>query len=196
MTAVSLTILAAAMSMACGGGGGGGNAPPPMVGFAASFTPSEPNPPSSSITMASGGSSGSMFRIDIMVKDINNFFGAAFPVTFDTATATFVSLDSSGSFIDQGGAVLDFRAIPSSTDPGTLLVTATRQGAGLSGVSAFGSRKLITLVFDARSATVGNTFRFDPTVAERKATTCVVGQMCVEVTEPPLTWHGGTMTAN
>ena len=194
MAAVTLTILTAAMSMACGGGGGGSSGgPPPMTGLAATFTPNMTNPPAGSISMAAGSASGTVFRVDIMVTDITDFFGAAFPVTFDTATASFLSHDSSGSFIDQGGAVLDMRAVPSAGDPGVILVVATRQGATVGGVSAVGSQKLISLVFEADSATGGNQFRFDPTASMREARACAAGVPCPAIA---VSWHGGTLTAN
>ncbi len=195
---VSLTILATAMSMACGGGGGGssGGPPPPTNGLVASFMPDNANPPANSVSMQAGSSSNSIFRIDVMVTDITDFFGAAFPVRFDSATATFLSQDTNGSFIIQGGVATDFQAVLSVTDPDVLLVVASRRGATVDGVTAVGSQKLISLVFEADSATAGNSFRFDQTVGPREVRACAAGQACPPMAEPPLTWHGGTLVAN
>jgi hypothetical protein len=185
-------VLAAAMSVACGGGGGT-STPPTNGGLVASFTPANANPPAQSIAMASGGGSGATFRVDVMVKDVNDFFGAAFPVRFGTGTANFLNHDANGSIIEGAGITLDFRAEPSLNDPSVILVVATRQGAGVTGVNVAGSQKLITLIFEADGATGGNNFSFDDTAGQRVATRCPAGQACVDV---PVQWFGGTMTAN
>jgi len=76
-----------------------------------------------------------------------------------------------------------------------LLVVASRRGATVGGVTAVGSQKLISLVFEADSAG-SNNFRFDPTVGQREVRACAAGQPCPPMSEPPLTWHGGTLLAN
>jgi hypothetical protein len=188
---VAATILAAAMSLACGGGGGAPVNPP---GLTAAFTPAAPQPPPAmSVSMASGGGSAATFRIDVMVTDIDDFSGAAFPVRFGTGSASFVGHDATGSVIEEAGVALDIEAQPSQSDPGVILVVASRQGAGVAGVPVVGSRKLITLIFQADAATGGNSFTFDATAGQRVVTTCALGQACVDVAA---SWQGGTMTAN
>jgi hypothetical protein len=192
--ALAATVLVAAMSMACGGGGGGGGNNNGGGGLNASFTPDNSNPPATSVWMASGGGSGETFRVDIMVRDINDVAGVAFPLRFNTNDATFMSVDASGSALGAGGVNLDVQAAPSQSDPGVLLVVVSRQGAGNTGVDITGSQAVLTLTFRAERAVAGSDFDFDDTAGDRVVEVCPSPTMaCNDVAA---NWFGGTLSAN
>ncbi|MDH3784530.1 MAG: cohesin domain-containing protein [Acidobacteriota bacterium] len=180
------------LTTACGGGGGGGGAVIPP-GLVAAFAGGNPTPGAMTINMTSGPSNGSTFSILVNVTGIPDFFGAAFRVTFNGATASLAGSSAAGSFIDVGGATVNFNAVEST--PGTVLVNATRQGM-VAGVSPAATDLLITLTFNADAATGGNVFTFG-TAADREVRTCATANgVCPALNDNMLTWSGGTMVAN
>ena len=78
-------------------GGGGGNVTGGMMGsgLTAAFTPAQTMPGANSVSMSAGTALDDTFQVDVRVTDIVNFFGAAFRVTFDSASAEFLSFDDS-----------------------------------------------------------------------------------------------------
>ena len=84
----------------CGGGsdgGGGSNTP------TATFTPDTPTPGNATIAMLAGSSNGAAVNVRITVTGIDDFFGAAFRVTYDTNALFFNGMDDSASLLRQGG---------------------------------------------------------------------------------------------
>jgi hypothetical protein len=190
----SVLLLVSAMSVACGGGGGDPS-PPINGGLAATWTPAEPNPGAMTISLGSGGTSGANFTVPVQVTGIDDFFGAAFRVRFNSATVDFVSFSSAGTVIDAGGATLLITAVEQV--PGEVWVNATRQqgagGAYVPGVDVGTTSMLITLNFRATGVVAANTFTF----INREVQTCNdAAQTCAPVPDGNLTWSGGTLRAS
>lgn len=146
------------------------------------------------MSMVSGGASGPAFEVQILATDINEFFGAAFHVIYNPASASFVSHDCSGTFLPTQPANEFDCQVNGTTTPGVVIVVVTRVGQHLPGIDAVGSRLLIALTFRATSATAGNAFEFDA-AAPRIVKTCPApGAACSDLAG--VTWSGGTLTAN
>ena len=167
------------LSPACGG-----SDDEPAIGEVA-FTPLAPTPGSGSITMQAGGTSGEVFQIRVAVKDVANFFGASFHVTYNPASAAFESSSSSGSFLIGGGVGTSFNA--ALVAPGDLAVVATRlqNGAGTVPGVAVVEGDLVVLTFRATAVTSGNVFGFG---APREVD-------APDGTRLTVLWSGGTLTA-
>lgn len=185
-----------ALSLACGGGGGGFV---PQEGLTVTFTPDTPPPGNMTISMGQPTVIGESFQVPIVVRNIDNFFGAAFHVNFDAATARFLGFVdelSTDYFIEEIGVTVQIDAV--SGGNGVVLVTATRQqGAGglyVSGVSpVIPDNVLIILNFRATGATAGNAFTF----SNQEVRACNdATETCPVVNPVDLTWSGGTMVAN
>ena len=117
---------------ACTGGGGGftGDVDPddPIPdGLEAVFTAGDPSPGAMTLSLAPGSAAGEFFEVRVLVTGIDRFFGGAFHVEFDSASATFRDYSTAGSFIIADGVVTDFRAEMAPEEPDRLLVHATRQ---------------------------------------------------------------------
>jgi len=195
-------VLLALCAASCGSGGG--NVPGGMMGglLTATFTPDNATPGMNSISMQTGTELDDTFQIIVRVTDIVDFFGAAFRITFDSASAEFLSFDGSTSFLDGTGAVVDIRATVDPGNSGTVFVVATLQNSityvqGLT--PAAPDDTLLILTFRATDPTAGNAFTFG-TVMNREVTTCEFWDMivaqpgCPEISAT-VTWDGGTMTA-
>jgi hypothetical protein len=189
LVAVSTLLLG---SLSCGGGGGDPVTPP---GLNVTWTPANPTPAAMTISMGAGSSSGANFTFPVQVTGIDDFFGAAFRVNFDSTNAAFAGYSAAGSVIDDGGATVLINA--SLEAAGEVFVTATRQqGAGgvyVPGVDIAGTSTLITLNFRATQATQQpNSFTF----TNREVQTCNDGtETCDPVADASLTWSGGSMQA-
>jgi hypothetical protein len=189
-------LLAALSTLPLACGGGGGNILPPE-GLTVTFQLDAPNPGNNTISMGTALDSGAGFQIPVIVTGIDNFFGAAFRVEFDPATAEFVSFDATDSFIDTGGGVVVLINAIEGT-PGQVLVNATRQqGAGgvyVPGVTPVApDNVLIWLNFRATAETGANpnVFSFSNT----EANSCDDGTETCPIIDPAPTWAGGTLTA-
>ncbi len=185
-----------ALSLACGGGGGGFV---PPAGLNVTFTPDNAAPGAMTISMGRPAVIGESFQIPVIVTGIDNFFGAAFHVNFDSTTARFLGYVSeldTEYFIEEVGVTVQINAV--SGGAGVVLVTATRQqGAGgvyVSGVTpAAPDNVLIVLNFRATGTTAGNTFTF----SNQEVNACNdATETCPVVNPAALTWSGGTMVAN
>lgn len=203
-SALCLLALVAGIGLT-GCGSGGGNVPGGGGGGAitATFTPDNAAPGANSISMQAGTAAGDTFQVVIRVTDIVDFFGSAFRITFDSASADFLSFDDSTSFLNNSSAVVDIRASVDPADAGTVLVVATLQNAFnyVQGVTpAAMDDTLLILSFQATNPSGGNAFTFD-TMVSREVTTCpawnMMGQQpaCPEISAT-VNWDEGTMTAN
>jgi len=185
-----LAALVFTLPLACGGGGGGSPTPP---GLNVTWTPANASPGANTVSMGPGTVSGANFSVPIRVTGINDFFGAAFRVNYDSTSATFQGFSASGSFIEEAGVTILISAVDGSA--GEVLVNATRQqGAGntyVPGVDPVGDDLLITLNFLATQATgAANGLTFSNTEVQ----TCNDGNR----TCSPLAgvnFSGGSMTA-
>ena len=171
-------------SFACGGGGGDS-----ASGIlTATFTADNPTPAAATVSMQPGSASATDFAVRIAVTDTADVYGAAFDITFPSAQIAYLSMDSSGSFLRDGGvgnASLDF-TVDSVSTPGRLIVVATRLGA-LGGVNVVGTRDLIVLRFRARTAFTPQAIAFDagqPRTVRNSANVSI-----------PVTWSSGSVVA-
>lgn len=159
----------------------------------ANFTPLAPTPPSQSVTMQAGSVSGATFNIRIAVKDVTDFFGIAFHVTFNPNSARYLGFDSSTSFLNGAGiqAGSSFQVVPLAPPhaAGELAVVATRfqNAAGTIPSVNVTDGDVIILTFQATAETAGNTFNFG---LPREVSGAAVGSTRTVV------WTGGTLTAN
>jgi hypothetical protein len=187
----SLVLVLGALLPACGGGGGDGGGDNNMGPLIARFTPAATP---GTISMA-GSAAGASFSIQVQVTNVNDFFGAGFRVTFDSASAQFVGFSSAGSFLT--GPATDFDAVINPANAGEVIAYGTIQDLNQSaGIDVAGTATLMTLNFQATAATSSNAFAFG-TAANRVVTVCpTMGGACSDLTEPPLTWTGGTMSAS
>jgi len=147
------------------------------------------------INLGTASTSGASFSVPVQVTGINDFFGAAFRISFDSSSAAFAGYSAAGSAIDDGTATVLINA--SLGAPGEVLVNATRQqgagGAYVSGVDIAATELLLTLNFRATQTTQQpNNFTF----TNREVQTCNDGtQTCSAVPDVNLTWAGGAMQA-
>lgn len=187
--ALAIALVGSFFTIDCGSGDGtlGG-------GRTATFVPASPSPPPLSVTMQPGTPSGNIFQVRIVAKDIDDFFGAAFHVTFNSTSATFLSSDFSGSFLSGSGVDTEFRAVLQQA--GVLDVVATRvqnaQGT-VTGVDVVGEDDLVVLTFGALAATAGNAFEFGAPPSHPREVCDSDQPLCTAI---PVTWSGGTLTAN
>lgn len=176
-----------ALATACGGGGASeslGNNGGGSTTMIASFTPDDPVPGSGTVSMAEGAVSGDLVTVNVQVTGTNSIFGAAFDVAYDGSTATWTGWGA-GSLLEQGGHVPIYQVAESQ--PGRLVVAATRQGVGTTAVNATGTTTMIQLTF--RVTSVG---------------TWPVGFESAELLDaqlspqpiPGINWSGGTLVAN
>jgi len=150
-----LGLIALAVSLtACGGGGGGSNdggtTGGPQTG---SFVAADTTPPADSVSLQAGTHSGLAVNVNVVVTNVDDFFGTGFRVIYDATVAQYQSFDASTSFLrdapfNTAGAPLQFD-VDAST-PGVLSVSATRlqnaQGSA-TGVNVAGTRTLLVLRF-------------------------------------------------
>jgi hypothetical protein len=189
-TTGTLTLILLATAFACGGGGsgGGGSAIPGDPGgssnLAGSFTPDQPNPSAGMVTMAAAGSSGAVVTVRIDVTDLSDLFGADFDIVFPATRVEFVNW-TAGSVLETGGA--DVSYLVNSTQPGQIVVGASRNGGGGGGADVVGTGTLIYLQFRVRVAG-------SATLAFRSAT--LLDAQSPPQSVPGLTWHGGTLVGN
>ena len=143
-------------------------------------------PASGSISLQPGAITGTLYEVLVTVTDVNNFFGAAFRLTFDPLIATFVSSDSSASLLNGAGIMTTFDA--SLLQAGELAVSAFRQqdmAQSVPGVNVSGSQTLIALTFRAIGTTNGSAFSL---TTPREACSPLPGP-CDPLS---VSWQGGT----
>ena len=179
-----------AVAIGCGGGSDndGGTIPPTL---SATFTPASSTPAANTLSLQAGNRSADIVQIRVAATDIADFFGGAFTISFDSTKARFVSMDTAGSFLRDGGISNDSLVFLEDhlTTAGKVVVTATRKqnvGGTQPGVNVTGTRNLLVFSFRAIAATAGTSFSLD---APRE----VINPADVPIV---VTWSGGTLTAN
>jgi hypothetical protein len=102
--------------------------------------------------VARDGNSGDcgLLRVDLVVTDVTDLFGANFTVTFPSNLLSFASASETGSVLTNGSAVSVQASTPAA---GQLVVGITRLGA--TGVNVTGGAQLLRLTF-VRTGTSGN----------------------------------------
>lgn len=143
-------------SFACGGGGGDGT----TGVLTASFSPENPSPGAATVAMLPGSVSTTDFNVRITVTGTNDVYGAAFDITYPSNLISYQSIDSTTSFLRDGGATnLQFTVDPTS-QAGRLVVVGTRLGVQ-PGVDVTGTRDLMILRFRARTGFSAQPILFD-----------------------------------
>jgi hypothetical protein len=183
LSCIALTVALGMLMPACGGGGsdsGGGMTNP----LTAQFTSSAPDPVAADTISMAGSTAGANVAI-------NDFFGAGFRVTYDSSVFNFTGFDATGSLIEDYAGGTDINA--DEISPGTIAVLATIQDASQpAGIDVVGTRKLITLNFQATTTTGDTPIAFaDPSDVQLCPTQ---GQACNEVSGA-LDWYGGSLRA-
>jgi hypothetical protein len=107
-------------------GGGGGTGDTLGSGVIATF--SGPTPTANSVSLQAGSSAGSAFQVVVRVRDVNDFFSSTFRISFDPTSASYISSDSSGSFLHNSTLSTDFDT--SLVSAGLLQVDASVVGSG------------------------------------------------------------------
>jgi len=192
-TPVILAMLAL-VAFGCGGGNdsGGGTI---SSGLTADFVASDSTPDPQSITMQQALESGSVFHVAIRVTDVQDFFGAAFHVTYDTTKVHFDLLDSSTSFLRDGGIDpndLDFTYLAQS---GNIAITATRkqnQTGTVTGIDVPATgRDLLVLDFHAVATTLSASSGIS--FADPREVCDSTQPVCTPIT---VTWAGGSVVVH
>jgi hypothetical protein len=162
------------------------------TGIVASFAADAPSPAANSVTLQPGGATGALFNVRVSAREIDDLFGAAFWISFDTTNVAYRTCDDSTSLLRDGGEQL-LVDVNSTSSPGNVKVGISRiQNADgtVKGVNVTDSRDLIVLTFVARAAVTATPIAF------------VDGhELATNSGAPPgnvvagVTWAGGTLTA-
>lgn len=140
--------------------------------------------------MAAGVAEGSTFDIEIRVADIDDFYGAAFHVSFDPESVEFARYDSAGSILLGQGSGTSFHASPIVPGEPAVAASLLGQTAGIPDANGL----LLTLCFNVTAGGASSVFTFGPE-ASRKVTICpTAGQACDYVADV-LIWTGGALVA-
>ncbi len=180
---VLATIVALTSVVACGGGGsdpvndgGGGSSL-----ISADFTPSTPNPGADMVTLQKGTANANNVVVDVRVTDVNGVFGASFDVLYNTAQAAFVGYTAGDALAGGNTPLYDVQ----QPTPGRLVVFATRQGAGATGVDITGTKTLIKLTFRVdRAGSSTMSFQNGELLDDQNPPQPI----------PGIAWSGGTLT--
>ena len=182
--------------IACGGGGGssnsGGGGNP---GLTASFTGNS-NPAANQVALGNGSAAGDTVTIPILIGPINDFFGAAFTLTYDSTRLTFMPgmVDTSATILDDDGTSVDIRASVNPNDANELFVVATRvQGSStyVGGTDTAVVAELLKITFQA----TGSIANSAATISGEEARTCNdVAQNCP--VDGGVTFLAGSFSAN
>jgi hypothetical protein len=164
---------------------------PTSTGLVASFAPDAPSPPDGSVTLQAGQGTGALVEVRVSARKITDLFGAAFWISFDTASVGFAGYDDSTSLLRDGGED-PFVLVNSVSSAGTVKVEISRvQNAGgtVEGVDVTDPRDLIVLTFGARKSVVGSPIAFMDGHGEVSDSAAPAGNPIT------VTWAGGTLTA-
>ncbi len=174
----------ALLAASCGGGGSIFVIVPPL-GLVPNFMPDQSSPVLPSISMQAGMVNDSAFDVEIEVTDIDDFFGAAFQVTFLPGSVTFLGFDTTGSILTGMDPTFEVTTLAL----GQIAVLATLPEGTPAGLIN-GDGLLLTLSFDATALVTGNTFDFP--VASRLVEACPNGQACNEI-QGAVNWEEGSL---
>lgn len=153
----------------CSGGGdssagvisdGGGSST-----LSARFDPEQPAPPSGSVSLQSGASSGNAQTVIVEALDVNDVYAVSFEVTYDPSAVDFLSY-ASGNAFEIGGTTVNYDVVEIS--PGRLSVTVTLLGS-VPAIDIVGSREIVRVTFRVGEAgtfpvTIHNPVVFDDQV--------------------------------
>lgn len=166
----------------------------------ARFAPDEPAPGPGTVSMQAGPTSNDVFEVKIMVTGVNDFFGAAFRVTYPSASVRFLSADTGDSFLCEAPVDCSDPAqaefiVDAASHPGQVVVSATRlqnEAGTVPGVDVSGSQELLSLTFQATReiASPGQPMGFADPLEVRDSAQPPPGN------EISVTWAGGTITAS
>jgi hypothetical protein len=172
-------MIVAGVMLGCGGGGddGGTGTMPTCVGFTAA-SPAASNTVS---TRESSGSTCEVARLELVVTDVDDLFGASVTVTFDPAVVSYEGWSTTGSLLESDGADLE---LLENVDAGAVKIGVSRFGAD-TGIDVVGTRLLLTLRF--RKATDNGATPLAYTNGK------LTGSEPQPQVKPGVTWVGGTL---
>ncbi len=156
-----------------------------------SFVPDTAPPPGASVTLQPGDVTGTEARVRVSAQGTEDFFGAAFWVTYDITSVAFTGYDDSASFLRDDGSTVTVQVDPLS-QPGTVKVGISRvqNGEGtVQGVDVTVARDLIVLDFRARAAVEASPIAFASGHGE------VVGSGMPPSNTIEVAWVGGSFNA-
>lgn len=166
------------------------------TGPVARFTPDAPTPGAGTVALLAGTSTGAAIKIRVTVTGVDDVFGAAFRIDYDTAALQFGGFDDSGSFLRQGVTDDDVLFLADAiNNPGQVVVTATRLDPSTIGTVDVGATAdLIVLQFAARKPlAVGSAEgRLDFADPKRLCDGTVAAPLCGAIA---VTWSGGGVSA-
>lgn len=189
--AIAVTVLLVAGAISCGGGGdggGGGSSGPvpgggnPSANLSATVMPDQPNPSAKTVSMAPvPGGAGSVFAVNVLVTQTSNIFGASFDVIYDPTLVNYIDW-SQGNAMESGGGLVTYQV--SSAQRGRLVVGVSRNGAA-PGVDITSTSNLIQLVFEVSQAGTSS-LSFANAALHDPQLNLISG----------LSWRGATVVAN
>ncbi len=190
MAPAVILAVAAFVAIGCGGGNDSTTNPGPTT----VFTPDTPSPGAATIALLPGTTSGAAFVVRVTATDTNDFFGAAFRVSYDTTALLFSGMTDSGSFLRNGVTDSDVFFFADATSvPGQVVITATRLNPTVATpVDVVGTSDLVTLTFSARKVIL-------PATPEGRLDFADPKQVCDGSVTPcgaiTVTWSGGSVAA-
>ncbi len=177
----------------------GSTTPTTSTGLTTVFTPDSPSPPDGSMTLQPGSSTGTLFQVKVSAKGISDLFGAAFWISYDTASVQYQAYDVTTSLVCDGGCDTDAKldavtvVVDAVSLAGTVKVAVSRRqlpDGTVRGVNVTDAQDLIVLSFTARATVTGSPIQF------------VDGHgAVVNSTAPPtntiaVTWAGGSVSVH
>ena len=159
--------------------------------LAVSFVPGTEPPPGVSVTLQPGEVTDTLARVRVSAQGTQDFFGAAFWITYDITSVAFTGYDDSASFLRDDGSTVTLQVDPLSK-PGTIKVGFTRvqNGEGtVQGVDVTVARDLIVLEFGPRKVVEASPIVFASGHGE------VVGSGMPPSNTIEATWVGGSFSA-
>ena len=187
-----------AVAASCGGGSGGGGG---SAGVTATFTPAAGPPAGTPSISLQSGTKGTQFSLIVSVKDVADFFGAAFSISYPITAAGAANIDylgsnTSSSFLNGVGIDTVFIATDSGKT-GVIDVVATRkqnQAGTVPGVTVGGApEELLRLNFQVRRAMTNAAIDFTQVLEVCTDQPTGIPPVCAEVAN--VVWTGGTVTA-
>jgi hypothetical protein len=131
----------------CSGDDDGGVLTVPCVALQGSTAPAP-----DTVVAEDGGSDCSVLRVNLIVTDVDNLFGANLVVTYPSNLVSFAGASEAGSILTSGSAV---NVTAGVSNPGELTVGITRLGNTTTGINVVGGQILLRLSF-VRIATQGS----------------------------------------
>ena len=163
----------------------------------ARFTPDTPAPGNSTMALLQSTASGAAVNVRITATGIDDFFGAAFRITYDPDALLFGGWDDNGSFLLDGVTAADVLfQVDQTSIGGQVVIVATRlDPVTVPAVDVGATATLLTLNFVARRPIAAGAAdgRLDFGDPKQVCDGTVVPSGCNGIT---VTWSGGGLSTN